>query len=147
MDTKNRVHDPVALRSHLISQGLLLDAHSTWRASMFSRSFRSSGAVPSDPKVLSEIEGNAVALARLILGPSANPRQRWTAAGRIDWLMRQHTGIAKAPFVADFVDLLLQSEQRVLLLGWHHAWSMPSGPGGCVATIPAFSSPVGRPTG
>jgi hypothetical protein len=78
-------------------------------------------SVPSDPKVLAEVEGNALALARLILDQSANPRERWSAAGQFDWMMRQHTGIAKAPFVADVVNLLLESEQRVLLFGWHHA--------------------------
>jgi hypothetical protein len=33
--------------------------------------------------------------------------------------MRQATGIAKAPYVAEFVRLLLDSEQKVLLFGWH----------------------------
>ena len=121
MDTKTRVHDPVALRSHLISQGLLLYRTLDEAGIEVPEVIPIEQSVPSDPKVLSEIEGNAVALARLILDQSANPRQRWTAAGRFDWIMRQHTGIAKAPLVADFVDLLLQSEQRVLLLGWHHA--------------------------
>ena len=121
LDAKTRVHDPVALRSYLTSQGLLLRRTLDEVGIEIPPVIPIEQSVPSDPKVLSEIEGNAVALARLILDQSANPRQRWTAAGRFDWIMRQHTGIAKAPFVADFVDLLLQSEQRVLLLGWHHA--------------------------
>jgi hypothetical protein len=121
LDAKTRVYDPVALRSYLTSQGLLLRRTLEEVGIEIPPVIPIEQSVPSDPKVLSEIDGNVVALARLILDQSANPRQRWTAAGRFDWIMRQHTGIAKAPFVADFVDLLLQSEQRVLLLGWHHA--------------------------
>jgi hypothetical protein len=34
-------------------------------------------------------------------------------------LLRQATGIAKAPFVADFVRLLVESGEKVLLYGWH----------------------------
>ncbi|MCC5582251.1 DEAD/DEAH box helicase, partial [Microtetraspora sp. AC03309] len=121
LDTKTRVYDPLALRSHLTSQGLLLRRTLEEVGIEIPPIIPIEQSVPSDPKVLSKIEGNAVALARLILDQSANPRQRWSAAGQFDWMMRQHTGIAKAPFVADFVDLILQSEQRVMLLGWHHA--------------------------
>jgi hypothetical protein len=39
--------------------------------------------------------------------------------GDFDWKMRQATGIAKAPYVAEFVKLLLESEQKVVLFGWH----------------------------
>jgi SNF2 family DNA or RNA helicase len=35
--------------------------------------------------------------------------------------MRQATGLAKAPHVADFVRLLVESGERVILFGWHHA--------------------------
>lgn len=35
--------------------------------------------------------------------------------------MRHDTGVAKAPFVADFVKLLLSSEDKLLLFGWHRA--------------------------
>ncbi|OCB20042.1 MULTISPECIES: DEAD/DEAH box helicase [Mycobacterium] len=121
LDAKTQVYDPTALRSYLTSQGLLLRRTLDEVGIEVPPIIPIEQSVPSDPKVLSEIEGNAVALARLILDQSANPRERWTAAGQFDWMMRQHTGIAKAPFVADFVELLLQSEQRVILLGWHHA--------------------------
>jgi hypothetical protein len=43
------------------------------------------------------------------------------AAGEFDWKLRQATGLAKAPYVARFVDLLLESGERVVLYGWHHA--------------------------
>jgi hypothetical protein len=33
--------------------------------------------------------------------------------------MRQATGIAKAPYVAEFVRMLLESGEKVVLFGWH----------------------------
>ena len=36
-------------------------------------------------------------------------------------LLRQATGIAKAPYVADFVRMLVESGERVVLFGWHRA--------------------------
>ncbi|MDZ7886580.1 MAG: hypothetical protein U5N53_28415 [Mycobacterium sp.] len=39
----------------------------------------------------------------------------------MDYRLRQATGIAKAPFVADFVRLLLESQDKVVLFGWHRA--------------------------
>lgn len=121
LDTKTRVFDPPALRSYLISEGLMLRRTLEEVGIQIPPVIPIEWSVPSDPKILAQIEGNAVALARLILDQTANPRQRWTAAGQFDWIMRQQTGLAKAAFVADFVELILQSEERVMLLGWHHA--------------------------
>lgn len=33
----------------------------------------------------------------------------------------ESTGLAKAPFVAEFVRLRLESEERIVLFGWHRA--------------------------
>ncbi|SIJ20623.1 DNA/RNA helicase, superfamily II, SNF2 family [Mycobacteroides abscessus subsp. abscessus] len=121
LDTKTTVEDPDALRAHLTAQGLFLRRTREDVGIELPPITTVEQYVPSDQDVLREIDGNAVELARLILDQSANPRERWAAAGKFDWMMRQQTGLAKAPFVADFVKLLLQSEQRVMLLGWHHA--------------------------
>nr|WP_241479816.1 DEAD/DEAH box helicase [Mycolicibacterium neoaurum] len=121
LNTKTQVQDPPALRTHLISQGLLLRRTLEEVGIQVPQVIPVEQSVPSDPKVLAQLDGNAIALARLILDQNANPRQRWTAAGRFDWILRQNTGIAKATFVADFVELIMQSEQWVMLFGWHHA--------------------------
>jgi SNF2 family DNA or RNA helicase len=76
--------------------------------------------IESDAKVLDAISGDAVALARTILRSNERYRgERMQAAGEFDRLVRQATGIAKAPYVAEFVRLLLESGQQVLLFGWH----------------------------
>jgi len=43
----------------------------------------------------------------------------WLASQELSWRLRQATGIAKAPFVADFVRLIVEQEQSVILYGWH----------------------------
>lgn len=76
--------------------------------------------VETDTAALDAIEGDIRALAHLVRD-SDNKTQRWQAAGEIDWKMRQATGIDKARYVAEFVRLLLESEEKVVLFGWHRA--------------------------
>jgi len=58
-------------------------------------------------------------LARLIL--TGTFEQRGQAARKFDLEMRQTTGLAKAPFVAELVRMLIDSGEKVLLAGWHRA--------------------------
>ena len=76
--------------------------------------------IESDAKVLDKLTSDAVALARTIL--TANEAYRggkMKAAGEFDQMVRQATGVAKAPHVAEFVRLLLEKGERVVLFGWH----------------------------
>lgn len=78
--------------------------------------------VESDVKALDDVQGRAGALARIIMSGGAQQRgEAMQAAGEFDALMRQATGISKAPYVASFVEMLLEQETPVLLFGWHHA--------------------------
>ncbi len=75
----------------------------------------------TDPKAIAELKSSsrAIALAKMIL---EGPREAaFTAQGEFDMFVRQQTGIAKAPYVAEFVRMLLEGEKSVLLYGWHHA--------------------------
>jgi superfamily II DNA or RNA helicase len=76
--------------------------------------------IDSDSAALDAVESSAAELAKIIL--TQNPLERgekWHAAEELTVMLRQATGIAKAPYVADFVRLLLESETRVILFGWH----------------------------
>lgn len=76
--------------------------------------------IDADDEVLRSISGDAVALAQTILKANESYRgEKMRASGEFDNLMRQATGIAKAPYVAEFVRLLLESGEKVLLCGWH----------------------------
>lgn len=47
--------------------------------------------------------------------------QKMQAAGEFDAMLRQATGIAKAGYVVEFMRMLLDSGERVVLYGWHRA--------------------------
>lgn len=78
--------------------------------------------IETDTKVLEKLTGDAVALAKIIVGHNEQYRgQRMQASAEFDMLMRQATGIAKAPYVAEFVRILVENGEQVLLFGWHRA--------------------------
>jgi len=118
---KVRLKNPEALRAHLKSQGLFLRRTRDDVGISLPAIETVEQLVPANEAVLDELSGNAIEMARLILSQSASRTEKWQSAGELDWRMRQATGIAKAPFVADFVRLLLESEKKVVLFGWHRA--------------------------
>lgn len=78
--------------------------------------------VEADSAALDALKTDAVALAKIVLRHNEQFRgEKMQAAGEFDALMRQATGIAKAPYVAEFVKLLLDSGEPIVLFGWHRA--------------------------
>lgn len=76
--------------------------------------------VDADQEALDQLGADAEALARVILQDQEDYRgQKMQASGEFDMLMRQATGVAKAPYVAEFVRMLVESGEQVLLFGWH----------------------------
>lgn len=76
--------------------------------------------VDSDSRELDTVKNAAAQLARLIL--AADPLERgvkWEAARDLSVMLRKFTGIAKAPAAADFVRMLLEQGESVMLCGWH----------------------------
>jgi hypothetical protein len=60
-------------------------------------------------------------LAKIILiQKDYNKGEVFRSSGQFDMIMRQATGIAKAPFVVDYIKLLLESEKKIALFGFHH---------------------------
>jgi hypothetical protein len=55
----------------------------------------------------------------VILDTEAAHEERFLARGELDWKLRRATGVAKAAFVADFVEALVESDEQVVLFGWH----------------------------
>lgn len=116
-----RVASPHALGSYLREQGVMLGRTRKEVGRELPKTIKVQQAVDSDEAALDSVAGDAAAMARLILGRDTTRMDRFRSAGELDMLMRQATGVAKAPYVAEFVRLLLESEQRVVLFGWHRA--------------------------
>jgi hypothetical protein len=116
-----KVGDPAALGSYLREQGLMLGRTRKDVGRELPQTIKVPQFIDADPKALEAVAGDAAAMARLILDDTASRQEKFRAAGELDWKLREATGIAKAPFVAEFVRLLLESENKVVLFGWHRA--------------------------
>lgn len=118
---KGKVADPRALGAHLRDAGMLLRRTRSDVGRELPEAIRIEQPVETRHDVLDQLTGDIEAMARLVLDHSANPQARQRAGQALEARIRQATGIAKAPYVAEFVRLLLQSEERVVLFGWHRA--------------------------
>lgn len=74
-----------------------------------------------DLNALNRVKGTAIDLAKTILAANQTFRnEKFQASSEFNVLLRQATGVAKAPHVAEFVRMLLETEEKVVLFGWHH---------------------------
>lgn len=76
-------------------------------------------AIDHDAAQLASIEDFARELARTAVSGSFEERGR--AVRELDLRVRHETGVAKAPFVAKYVRLLVEAGEQVVLFGWHRA--------------------------
>lgn len=112
------VKDPRALGSYLRETGLFLRRTRIECGREIPPVTTIPYAIDADQEELEKIKGNAADLARIVLSHKRN--ESFLAAGEFDIMMRHATGLAKAPFVAEFVRLMVESGESVLLFGWHH---------------------------
>ncbi len=75
--------------------------------------------VPYDEDVMKGLTDDALQLAKVILSAKSGFLEKGQAARELDIKLRQATGIAKAPFVAEMVMEMVASGKKVLLAGWH----------------------------
>lgn len=116
---KARVKDPQGLGIYLREQGVMLRRTREDVGQELPEIVVVPHVVDTDSDLLERLTGDVVALADVILARDTGRTERFRASGELDWRMRRATGLAKAPYVADFVRLLLESEERVMLYGWH----------------------------
>lgn len=113
-----RIAEPRAFGTWAREQGLILRRTRTDVGRELPSLVKVPHHVDADRHVLDRIGSSAAELAKIILA-QGEQRARWQASETLDTILRQATGIAKAAFVADFVRLLVESGERVVLFGWH----------------------------
>jgi len=120
-----RIEDPRAFGTWAREQGLILRRTRAEVGRELPNLVKVPHHVDADPHVLDRIGSSAAELAKIILGynnvslDEAARRKKFEASERLDAMLRQATGVAKAAFVADFVRLLVESGEKVVLFGWH----------------------------
>lgn len=119
---KVMIKDPIAFGEHLRRAGLMLRRTRADVGRELPSLNSIEHVVDIDDRALKTVRSDAIRLAQIILAANERHRgERMQAAGEFDVLLRQATGIAKAPAVAEFVRLLVESGEPVLLFGWHRA--------------------------
>lgn len=118
--THHVIKDPEALGAYLRAQGVMVRRT---RAEV-GRELPPLHIVPvlveADPKGLAAVAKDVADLARMVLDAEAKPFDRGQAARELDWKLRQATGVAKAPYVAQFVNMLFEDGARkVVVFAWH----------------------------
>lgn len=119
-NSKPRIADPKAFGTYLRESGLMLRR----TRSDVGRELPALTKVPhhieSDPAALDEVADAAAELARIILRQGEQTRgEKMLASDELNVRLRQATGIGKAPFVAEFVRMLVESGEKVLVGAWH----------------------------
>lgn len=118
-EKKARVTDPVAFGTYLRNNKLFLRRTRKDVGRLLPPIMRYVQDAEFDEAVYRKGTASADELARILL--TGNNLDRGMAARQLDLELRQATGLAKAPFVAELVRMLVESGEKVLLGGWHHA--------------------------
>ncbi|HMJ10017.1 MAG TPA: SNF2-related protein, partial [Polyangiaceae bacterium] len=116
---KAKLKDPVSFGSYLRDQGMMIRRTRTDVGRELPALTVVPHTVPSED--VFEQLGDVTELARFILSQTGPGMEQMQARGELDWKLRQATGLAKAKYVAQFVRMLVESGERVVLYGWHHA--------------------------
>lgn len=119
-DDKPRIKDPAAFGTYLRDEGLMLRRTRADVGRELPPVSTVLQPVEADLNHLASVESNATALARTILAATGSGFDKMRAAEELDILIRRATGVAKAPHVAAFVRMLVESGEKVVLFGWHH---------------------------
>lgn len=112
-----RISDPEALGSYLREQHVFLRRTRREVGRELPPVNKIIDVVDYDAKVVKEAEDLARQLA--IKATTASFVERGQAARELDALARHVTGVSKAGRVADYVRILLESGEPVVLIGWH----------------------------
>lgn len=114
------VTDPELLGEHLRREGLLLRRRADEVLTELPPKRRIVQEIDSDEKVYNSLMAETFEKVK-ILAAATNGLERGRLTEQISNEERQATGISKAPFVCDFVKMLLEAEEKVLLFAHHHA--------------------------
>lgn len=127
LDPKSRIVNPAGFRNWMTDQGIFL------------RRTREDVGISMPPLNVQEYNididskdwkdllatSDVAKVASLILNENTPHKDRWRASGDLDYKMRHATGVAKAPYVAEVAKLILESEEKIILAGWHRdVWDL-----------------------
>ncbi|PKM46938.1 MAG: ATP-dependent helicase [Gammaproteobacteria bacterium HGW-Gammaproteobacteria-1] len=119
MDDNGRIRDPKALGTYLREQHVMIRRLKSDVGLELPKVSRIVEYVDYDAKEVQSIEDLARRLA--IRATTGSFVERGQAVRELDMMVRQATGVSKARAVAQFVRLMVEAGESVVLVGWHRA--------------------------
>ena len=116
-DWGGRVREPMVLNSFMKKQGMMLRRTPEEVGMQFGEASKHVYTIDADIKKLEEVQNVAKLLALSVL--SGNIGEDSDASREFDWKLRHATGVAKAKPVAEFVKMMLEEQEKIVLVGWH----------------------------
>ena len=120
MGKEPALSDPESFGAYLRSHGVMLRRTAEDVGIKLSAHQKITYPIQADASAFNAVSGRAAELARIILDDAKRQRgDSMRASGEFDAMMRQATALAKLPYVADFVELLLEQDIPVVLFAYH----------------------------
>lgn len=116
-DSIGKVREPTSLNKYLKSTGLVMRRNPQEVGLGFGSVSKNVITLDADLDKLKEVQDVARVLALSVL--SGVVGQDSMAAREFDWKLRHATGVAKAKPAAEFVKMILEQGEKVVLVGWH----------------------------
>lgn len=119
---KERIKEPKAFGSYLRDSGLMLRRTRREVKREIPEVSKFHQVIEADTAALDKVSDACAELARLILREGQTVKgEKLRASEELSNILRQATGISKAPYVANFVKMLVDNGEKVVLYGWHRA--------------------------
>ena len=115
------IRNPAAFGAYLRENGLMLRRTRQDVKRELPPCYSDVQHVDCDLNALDQVSRTCAELAEMLLSSAGRGFDKMRSAQEFDWRLRQATGIAKAPYVAEFVRLLVEAGEKVVLYAWHHA--------------------------
>jgi SNF2 family DNA or RNA helicase len=125
---RERIDDPKAFGLHVRESGLMIRRTRKDVGRELPPVTRVPHHVDCDLEALNKVSNACRELALFIIGKGASPLKRdegskkgelMQASEELSNKLRQATGLAKSGYVAEFVRMLVEQGEKVLLMGWH----------------------------
>lgn len=119
---KYKIKEPEAFGSWAREQGLMVRHTRKEVGRELPDAIATYQEIGAEAAELDKVEGRASELARILMnGHKLERGEAMFAGGELEQILRQQTGLAKVPFSAEFVRLLVDSGEKVLMACWHHS--------------------------
>jgi SNF2 family DNA or RNA helicase len=119
---KERIKEPKAFGRYITDAGIMLRRTRKEVAREIPPISKFHQTIDADTAALDQVSRSCAELAEYLLrGQQVNKGDKMRASEELSNILRQATGIAKAPHVANFVKILVENGEKVVLYGWHRA--------------------------